>query len=100
MKETKVRRIIRELEKTPMKYTELQYFIYNMDNVFHLRKDEKPSRGYYGIGIQSIINTGLIVYDKATKKYSAKPGSSLQEKFYTKDVMCGYSRIWKVKEAA
>jgi hypothetical protein len=87
LKETKTRKLIREIEKRgSMRYTEMQYFLWNIDHVEQLRPESKPSRGYWCTNLCALKRSGVI-YKGKDGKYTVPSGASDWKTFYEPGVM-------------
>ena len=79
---SKTRQLIREIEsRGSMRYTEMQYFLWNYDHVENLRPESKPSRGYWSTNLLALKRSGVIHKGK-DGKYTVPSGASNWETFY------------------
>lgn len=98
LKETKTRKLIREIEnRGSMTYTEMQYFIWNLDHVEQLRPLSKPSRGYWSTNLGRLYCSGAIYKKMQGKRvvYKVDPGTSNWKSFYTSTSFFMGSAYWK-----
>jgi hypothetical protein len=98
LKETKTRKLIREIEKRgSMRYTEMQYFLWNIDHVEQLRPESKPSRGYWSTNLGRLYCSGAISKEVRGKQvvYTVDKGAGDWESFYTSTSFDMGSAYWK-----
>ena len=98
LKETKTRKLIREIEKRgSMTYTEMQYFVWNVDHIEQLRPESKPSRGYWSTNLGRLYCSGAIYKEVRDKRvvYVVDKGSSNWESFYNTNHFFMGSARWR-----
>jgi hypothetical protein len=98
LKETKTRALIREIERLgSMRYSEMQYFLWNYDHVNELRPLSKPSRGWWSQNLGRLYCSGVIYKEVQGKRvvYVVDKGSSNWESFYTSTSFSMGSARWR-----
>lgn len=99
LRESKTRDLVREIEKRGgMKYSEMQYFLWNYDHVKKLRPLSKPSRGYWCTNLLCLKNSDVI--KKEGNRYIVEPGTSNWKTFYGQNGWQWYSRAWRRRHYA
>jgi hypothetical protein len=102
IRESKTRALVREIEKRgSMKYSEMQYFLWNYDHVNELRPLSKPSRGYWCTNLLALKNSDVI-HKKINGKqtlYTVADGASNWKTFYGQNGWSWYPQRFKRRYA-
>jgi hypothetical protein len=88
------RKLVKHLEKKALSFREVQRYVYKLSNNISIKEKVDVSRGYWCSNITQLFNS-LTIGKHPKYGYFALPGTSKQERMFSKEVEPWHMKRYK-----